>query len=304
MAPPDGAVRLRQQSTGGLLFLDELSSATPAVQAALLRVVLERRVGSLALPASVRIVAAANPPDSAANGWSLTAPLANRFVHLPWRHDPSTVVSGLGGCWPHSLPPRLQGDQLKAAVARARRAVTGFLTARPDYTHRLPKDDARRGGAWPSPRTWDMALRLLAFGYAGAVEHEALAIALRGAVGDGAALELLAYLDREDLPDPEDVLRQWGTFVVPERGDRVQAVLQSVVDAVTRQLTPERWITAWRVLDRVAGSAPIDIVAGSAAQLAVLRDPQWPAPVELTQMSGLADLPGILELTRPRESAA
>ncbi|MFD0597634.1 AAA family ATPase [Catellatospora coxensis] len=49
MAPPDWAVRLAR-SGQGLLFFDELSSAPPAVQAALLRVVLERRVGSLELP--------------------------------------------------------------------------------------------------------------------------------------------------------------------------------------------------------------------------------------------------------------
>ena len=65
MAPPDWAVRLTRAGQG-LLFFDELSSAPPAVQAALLRVVLERRVGSLVLPDAVRIVAAANPPSSAA----------------------------------------------------------------------------------------------------------------------------------------------------------------------------------------------------------------------------------------------
>src|SRR3954470_5590842 len=43
MAPPDWAVRLVRAGQG-LLFLDELSTAPPAVQAALLRVVLERRV--------------------------------------------------------------------------------------------------------------------------------------------------------------------------------------------------------------------------------------------------------------------
>jgi hypothetical protein len=303
MAPPDWAVRLRREDRGGLLFLDELSSATPAVQAALLRVVLERRVGSLVLPASVRVVAAANPPESAANGWSLTAPLANRFVHLPWRHDPAVVVRGLGGCWPHVSPPQLRADRLEESVRRARRAITGFLTVRPDYTHRLPQDEARRGGAWPSPRTWEMALRLLAFGYASEVEHEALAVALRGAVGDGAALELLAHLENEDLPDPEEVLRHPGTFAVPERGDRVQAMLSSVVDTVSRQPTQDRWLAAWRVLDRVARTIAIDIVAGSAVQLAALRDPEWPAPVELNEMNGLADLPAILALTRPEEVA-
>lgn len=60
MAPPDWAVRL-VRAGHGLLFLDELSTAPPAVQAALLRLVLERRVGALQLPPGVRIVAAANP---------------------------------------------------------------------------------------------------------------------------------------------------------------------------------------------------------------------------------------------------
>ena len=60
-APPGWARRLAE--TGhGLLFLDELSTAPPAVQAALLRVVLERVVGDLALPDEVSVVAAANPP--------------------------------------------------------------------------------------------------------------------------------------------------------------------------------------------------------------------------------------------------
>lgn len=73
MAPPDWAVRLVRAGRG-LLFLDELSTAPPAVQAALLRLVLERRIGSLQLPPGVRIVAAANPRGSAADGWELSPP--------------------------------------------------------------------------------------------------------------------------------------------------------------------------------------------------------------------------------------
>jgi MoxR-like ATPase len=42
------------------------------VQAALLRVVLERTVGDLSLPADVAVVAAANPPEQAADGWDLS----------------------------------------------------------------------------------------------------------------------------------------------------------------------------------------------------------------------------------------
>ena len=60
MAPPLWARRLAAAGYG-LLFLDELTTAPPAVQAAMLRVVLERVVGDLALPEGVRVVAAANP---------------------------------------------------------------------------------------------------------------------------------------------------------------------------------------------------------------------------------------------------
>src|SRR3984885_1975060 len=62
LAPPSWAKRLVAAGYG-LLFLDELTTAPPAVQAAMLRVVLERVVGDLVLPEDVRVVAAANPPE-------------------------------------------------------------------------------------------------------------------------------------------------------------------------------------------------------------------------------------------------
>ena len=70
-APPAWARRLAKAGRG-LLFLDELSTAPPAVQAALLRVVLERAVGDLTLPDEVAVVAAANPPEQAADGWDVS----------------------------------------------------------------------------------------------------------------------------------------------------------------------------------------------------------------------------------------
>ncbi len=184
MAPPDWAVRLVRAGRG-LLFLDELSTAPPAVQAALLRLVLERRIGALQLPPGVRIVAAANPRSSAADGWELSPPLANRFVHLRWTHDHEVVVRGLGGTWPRATLPRLAPERLADAVDFARRAVCGLLTARPKLVHQLPSSETRRGGAWPSPRSWDMTLSLIAFATAAGSGREVLSLLVRGTVGDG-----------------------------------------------------------------------------------------------------------------------
>ncbi|MFD3538468.1 AAA family ATPase [Streptomyces sp. NPDC058662] len=289
MAPPDWAVRLVRAGRG-LLFLDELSTAPPAVQATLLRLVLERRIGALRLPPGVRIVAAANPRSSAADGWELSPPLANRFVHLQWTHDPETVVRGLGGVWPRATLPTLDPDRLAHAVEVARRAVCGLLTARPALVHRLPSGETHRGGAWPSPRSWDMALSLIAFATAAGSSRDVLAQLVRGTVGDGPGLELLAVLDRMDLPDPETLLADPAGAVLPDRGDRRQAVLEAVVDAVHRRPERERWDAAWAVLARAAETGAPDLLVVPAHTLASLRRDDWEVPAAVEGLAGAVAL--------------
>ncbi|MEV6209377.1 AAA family ATPase [Kitasatospora sp. NPDC051914] len=289
MAPPDWAVRLVRAGRG-LLFLDELSTAPPAVQAALLRLVLERRIGALQLPPGVRIVAAANPRSSAADGWELSPPLANRFVHLHWTHDHEVVVRGLGGVWPRATLPRLDPGRLPEAVDLARRAVCGLLSARPALVHRLPGNETRRGGAWPSPRSWDMTLRLLAFATAAGSSREVLSLLVRGAVGDGPGLELLAALDRMDLPDPESLLADPVAAVLPERGDLRQAALDAVVDAVRRRPERARWDAAWALLARALETGAPDLVVVPATTLASLRREDWDVPASIDRLAGAVSL--------------
>ncbi|PJN29419.1 MoxR family ATPase [Kitasatospora sp. CB02891] len=297
LAPPDWAVRLVRQGRG-LLFLDELSTAPPAVQAALLRLVLERRIGALQLPPGVRIVAAANPRGSAADGWELSAPLANRFVHLDWVHDPQVVVRGLGGVWPRAELPRLDAERLPAAVEFARRAVCDLLTVRPELTHRLPSGETRRGRAWPSPRSWEMTVRLLAFGSAARSSREVLSMLVRGAVGDGPGLELLAAVDRMDLPAPEDLLADPDGAVLPERGDLRQIALDAVVAAVRSRPTLQRWDAAWALMARALQTGSPDVLVVPVTTLASLRRPDWEVPALIERFAGA------LEVSRRADRAA
>ncbi|MGW5058804.1 AAA family ATPase [Streptomyces sp. NPDC004096] len=289
MAPPDWAVRLVRAGKG-LLFLDELSTAPPAVQAALLRLVLERRIGALQLPPGVRIVAAANPRSSAADGWELSPPLANRFVHLQWTHDHDVVIRGLGGTWPRATLPRLDPGALPDAVDLARRAVCGLLSARPGLVHRLPNSEARRGGAWPSPRSWEMALGLIAFATAAGSSREVLSLLVRGTVGDGPGLELLAAMDRMDLPDPETLLAEPEGAVLPERGDLRQAVLDGVVEAVRSRPERARWDAAWALLVRATETGAPDLVVVPASTLASLRREDWDVPASIERLTGVVSL--------------
>ncbi|QNE78224.1 AAA domain-containing protein [Streptomyces finlayi] len=289
MAPPDWAVRLVRAGRG-LLFLDELSTAPPAVQAALLRLVLERRIGALQLPPGVRIVAAANPRSSAAGGWELSPPLANRFVHLQWTHDHEVVVRGLGGTWPRATMPRLDPGKLTQAVDFARRAVCGLLAVRPKLVHQLPGNEARRGGAWPSPRSWDMTLNLIAFATAAGSSRDVLSLLIRGTVGDGPGLELLASLDRMDLPDPETLLADPATAELPERGDLRQATLDGVVAAVRNRPDKPRWDAAWALLVRALETGAPDLVVVPATTLAALRQEDWDVPASIEQLAGVVSL--------------
>lgn len=289
MAPPDWAVRLVRAGKG-LLFLDELSTAPPAVQAALLRLVLERRIGALQLPPGVRIVAAANPRSSAADGWELSPPLANRFVHLQWTHDHEAVVRGLAGTWPRATLPRLDPEKLPEAVDFARRAVCGLLSARPTLVHRLPTTETRRGGPWPSPRSWDMTLNLIAFATAAGSSREVLSLLVRGTVGDGPGLELLASLDRMDLHDPEDLLADPANAALPERGDLRQAALDGAVAAVRTRPDRARWDAAWALLVRALETGDPDLVVVPATTLASLRQEDWDVPAAIEHLAGVVSL--------------
>ncbi|MFP5377265.1 MAG: AAA family ATPase [Acidimicrobiia bacterium] len=290
-APPRWAERLAAAGRG-LLFLDEISTAPPAVQAALLRVVLERVVGDIDLPAGVVVVAAANPPEQSADGWDLSAPLANRFCHLAWEVEPAVFAQGLAGGWDRPVVPTLPPGW-EEGVTRTRGLVSAFVTVRPGLTCQVPADAAAAGRGWPSPRTWDMAARLWAAARAAGATTEAETALITGCVGEGPGVELLMWEMDMDLPDPEEVLADPDGFELPERGDRAYAVLSAVAAAVAARPTPERWLAGWRVLGRAGEHAP-DVAAVAARVLAQCRPAGAVAPPEVKLFAPLLREAGLL----------
>jgi hypothetical protein len=290
-APPSWAINLAREGEG-LVFFDEISTAPPAVQAALLRVVLERTVGDLELPAAVAVVAAANPPDQAADGWELSPPLANRFCHLDWPVDARTVADGFAGGWQTPRPPEVVGGwEQRLPIIRS--WIGGFLTVRPTLALAVPDDAAGAGRAWPSPRSWDMAARLHAVAEAASIDELALSLLIRGCVGPGPGVEFLTWLAEADLPDPEAVLADPDSFVLPDRGDRQYAVLSSIAAAVAADATADRWERGWRAFGRAGLMAP-DVAAAAARTLARARPAGAPVPPEVKNFLPLLQDAGLL----------
>lgn len=295
LAPPAWAVRLADAGRG-VLFLDEITTAAPAVQAALMRIVLERTVGDLTLPDAIAIVAAANPPEQAADGWDLAAPLANRFCHLQWPIDVDAWRHGvLAGFAPGTIPA-LEQAELAQRWRLALSEVTGFIAHRPNLLHQLPVDERHAGGAWPSPRTWDMAARLLGAAQLASCSPAVTQLLLSGAVGPGVAAEFLAWRQDLDLIDPEAVLADPGSLALPDRPDRAYAALTAVVAAVLNDNTPDRWERAWRAIGGVAGGPHADLAVTAVRTLIEQRPAGAVPPREvLAAMAPLLRSSGLLE---------
>ena len=135
-----------------------------------------------------------------------------------------------------------------------------------------------------------MTLRLIAFATAAGTSREVLSMLVRGTVGDGPGLELLASLDRMDLPDPETLLADSAAAVLPERGDLRQAVLDGVVQAVRARPEQSRWDAAWAVLVLALETGAPDLVVVPASTLAALRRDDWEIPASIERLAGVVSL--------------
>lgn len=310
---PDGRVRLAApawaqrlvDARGGVLFLDEVSCAPPSVQAACLRLLeadeTERWVGDLRLPPGLALVLAANPPSQAAGGWDLAAPAANRCCHLEWPAPTSEAwaQAQVTGTWPEPAVPALpEGWETSAAAQRARALLAAYHLARRPALSACPDDAAQAGRAWPSPRSWASAARLLA-ACASLGEDLAGELALLlvgGCVGEGAALEWATWARAQDLPDPEAVLAHPATWSPDApRPDRTWATLCAVVGAVASKATPARWTAGWAVLERAAQHGAADVACACGRQLMSVRPQGAPIPASLAALAPLLRAAGLLE---------
>jgi hypothetical protein len=158
----------------GILFLDELNLAPPAMQGMAQQLILDRRVGSYRVPRDWFVWAAGNRKEDRAAVFDMPAPLANRFIHL-------TVEAHLDSFKSYALGHGLHEH------------ILAFLSFRPALLHKLDPQQP----AWPSPRSWMIASRLYKVG-----------LDIAHVVGQGAAAEFSAFLKLyNQLPNVEEILQ-------------------------------------------------------------------------------------------------
>lgn len=118
-------------SGAGILFLDELTSAPPAVQAAAYQLCLTP--WDFGVPKEWMVIAAGNSKSDRGVTFNIAAPLQNRLCDV-------TVATTLDDFTEHAI------------TAGVRPEVLSFLRDRPDFLHKF--ESKGEIGPFPSPRSW------------------------------------------------------------------------------------------------------------------------------------------------------
>lgn len=169
---------------GWLLFLDELAQATPAVQNAALKLVLDKRVGIHALHPAVHIVCAGNRATDGAFAQQLSTALLSRMAA-------------------YELNISNDGWRDWALDNDIHPLVVAFIMFRPELLHKF--DPASRE-PFPCPRTWEWVSKKVHLKDAGRTQLSYLQLAA-GLVGEGAAAEFAGFASVLDsLPSFEAIV--------------------------------------------------------------------------------------------------
>ena len=165
------------------LFLDELNSAPPSVQATAYQVILNRRVGQYKLPDNVVIAAAGNRDTDKGVTYRMPSPLANRFLHLEIEVDHTDWQT-----W------AVDNDIIPDVV--------GYLAfAKQDLFDFDPKSSSR---SFATPRSWAFVSQMLEDSD---MTHEEEMDIVTGLVGEGMAIKFMNHKkNASKLPKPSEIL--------------------------------------------------------------------------------------------------
>lgn len=166
-----------------VLFLDEMNSAAPAVQAAAYQLILNRRVGKYVLPDNVVVVAAGNRDSDKGVTYRMPSPLANRFVHLEIRSDFDSWFQ-----W--------------AVQKKIHQDIVGYISfSKKDLMDFDPKSASR---SFPTPRSWSFVSEFL---YDEGASNSELTDLIAGTIGEGLAIKFMKYRElASQMPNPVDIL--------------------------------------------------------------------------------------------------
>jgi MoxR-like ATPase len=167
----------------GILFLDELNSAAPAVQSSAYQLILDRKVGEYELPDGWSIVAAGNREGDRGVTYRMPSPLANRFVHFELEVD---IDDWRTWAYEHGLDSR----------------IVAYISYKNE--HLFTFDAKSENKSFATPRSWEYVGNILK----SSIDKTLLLESISGAVGRQVAISFLSFIKVMDrLPNLDDILQ-------------------------------------------------------------------------------------------------
>jgi hypothetical protein len=189
----------------GILFLDELNVAPPAVQAAAYQLVLDRKVGEYTLPKGWYIVAAGNRGTDRAIVFDMPSALRNRMTHY---NVEVSLDDWMDWAWSNNIDSR----------------VISFLNFKNNLLFQFDPKASKQG--FPTPRSWSFVSRLI--NASPKVDFELVA----GSVGEAAGHEFTAFVKVMDkLPNADDIING-KPVTLPKEPSSLYALCGSLVAKV------------------------------------------------------------------------
>ena len=277
MMPLDWAMMTHEQPSA--LIIDELTTSPPPVQAAMLRIICERKIGNFDLPADLWIISMCNPPGCAANGFELEPPMANRLGHYTWKTPWDTVMAG----WRNGLNfPDLEYPKVPENWMDYQPAIgnlcAAFRERKPelfepatDSSGNMKLSDSEQGGAYGTARSWTALQKVWSGLEAVGLGDEEKFEAGAAYVGVDSAAEFVTYCKELDLPDPEAWLTRFhddptADFTPLDRPDLTIAFLGSLEYAVRENNTKGRWEAAMALLNNLVTKPGQKVLVHEAAR--------------------------------------
>lgn len=250
-----------QNKGESLIFFDEFGSAFPETQGAALSILQERRIGREVFPERVHFVAAGNPPHQAAGGYLMSAPLANRLIHIDFQPNPKEWAQGMATNWNQGF------DNINDV--RGYGLVATYVERFPNNLISVPEDETKASKGWPSPRTWEKVAVELSL--ASENNYQLDVTDLSGSIGESYALEFLHWYRMNDIPSPLEVIEMGNKFQFPTQvseQDRFLAIITSVSSLIETDLE-KYWEDGWKVINNGLNIRG-DLVWSKAQHLAII----------------------------------
>ncbi len=188
-----------------ILFLDEISSATPSVQAAAYQITLDRTVGEHKLPSNCIVIAAGNRITDKAVSYQMPSALANRFMHLEIDVD-------------------FDSWNIWAIENNINSKVLGFLKFKPNYLNTF--DTKSSNLAFATPRTWEMVSNIL---NNVSDDVDIVSDLISGLLGNGISTEFRGWTRvYQDLPNIKDIF-DGKDVSIPSNTDTIYALTSSML---------------------------------------------------------------------------